>query len=408
MTTRTPVSLITGLCLMEILGMATFATFPVLIPTLQSEWDINNTEAGWISGVYFAGYVVAVALLTALTDRMDTRRIYLACMTISVVSAVGFALFATDIWTASCWRTLQGIGLAGTYMPGLRALTDRLPQHLQSRATALYTSSFGIGASLSYYLSGLLATHLSWELACGLLAIGPLVALGMAMFMLDARRPEPDHKPTTRLLDFRPVIANRPALGFTIAYMVHNAELFAFRSWIVAFLIFSQMQQPTGAIGTSWNAATIVALLGLVGLPASVLGNELAARIGRQKTTIAIMLLSVLLGSAFGFTAQLPLEFVILLAFLYHIVISGESATVTAGVMQVAQPRYKGTTMAFHSVVGFTGGLIGPLLFGLILDLGGGATQTQAWGIAFATVALLMLAGPAAIIRLVGLKKNLL
>ena len=38
-----------------------------------------------------------------------------------------------------------GIGFAGVFMPGLKALSDRIEEHRQSRAVAMYTSLSGIG-----------------------------------------------------------------------------------------------------------------------------------------------------------------------------------------------------------------------------------------------------------------------
>src|SRR3546814_13758240 len=104
---------------------------------------MSNTEAGWISGIYYGGYVAAVPVLTGLTDRMDARRILFFALGLSAVSALGFAFLASGVWSATLWRCLQGIGLAGTYMPGLKALTDRIPDRLQSRYVAFYTSTFG-------------------------------------------------------------------------------------------------------------------------------------------------------------------------------------------------------------------------------------------------------------------------
>jgi len=34
-------------------------------------------RGGLIGGIYFAGYMVAVPVLTSLTDRIDSRRVYL-------------------------------------------------------------------------------------------------------------------------------------------------------------------------------------------------------------------------------------------------------------------------------------------------------------------------------------------
>ena len=76
--------------------------------------------------------------------------------------------------------------------------------------------------------------------------------------------------------------------------------------------------------------------------------------------------------------------------------VSGESASVTAGALGSAAPGYRGATMAMHSTLGFTGSFFGPLIFGLVLDLAGGES-VMAWGLAFAHMGVVMLAGPLAL-----------
>src|SRR3546814_19447797 len=80
-----------SLCLVEILALLAATTFPALLPTFLAEWRMSNTEAGWISGIYYGGYVAAVPVLTSLTDRMDARRILFFALGLSAVSALGFA-----------------------------------------------------------------------------------------------------------------------------------------------------------------------------------------------------------------------------------------------------------------------------------------------------------------------------
>ena len=390
-----PIFLILAMCLAEILGMTAFASFPALLPTFRHEWGLSNTESGWIGGVYFAGYLLAVPVLVSLTDRVDPRRIYLACMAISALAALGFALAAGDVASASLWRGLQGVGLAGTYMPGLKALADSVPARLQSRAVAFYTSSFGIGSSLSFVLAGEIAGLLDWRWAFGLSALGPLLAIPMVLTVLRPRPPTPDGRPATRLLDFRPVFRNRRAIAFTLGYTVHNWELFGYRTWIVAFLVFAQSQQPDGAIGIAWAATTIAALVNLVGLPSSVLGNEAAHRFGRRPVLIAVMGASAVAGTVFGFSGMAaPFVLVVVLAFVYGVTVIADSATLTAGVVAAADPRYRGATMAVHSTIGFVGSFLGPLAFGAVLDAGGGETSGTAWGLAFASLGVVILIGP--------------
>ena len=80
--------LVALMCTAEILCMAGFATYPALLPVLRADWALSNTAAGFVGGILFFGYVVAVPVLTSLTDRIDARRVYLVSCLIAA-SGVG-------------------------------------------------------------------------------------------------------------------------------------------------------------------------------------------------------------------------------------------------------------------------------------------------------------------------------
>jgi hypothetical protein len=52
------------LCAAEVPTMVGVFSFPALLPDFVAEWGLSNTEAGWISGSIFAGYTLAVPVLT--------------------------------------------------------------------------------------------------------------------------------------------------------------------------------------------------------------------------------------------------------------------------------------------------------------------------------------------------------
>ncbi len=387
-------SLIVAMCLAEILGMASFAMFPALMPGFIAEWSLSNTEAGWINGLYFAGYTIAVPVLVSMTDRVDPRRIYLVSAVVTVVSALGFAFLAEGFWSAVILRTLAGVGLAGTYMPGLKSLSDRLEGAAQSRSVAVYTASFGIGASFSFAIAGELAERLDWQ---GAFIVGggtAFLALLIVAVVLPSAAPQ-RVEPESHLLDFRPVFRNRTAMGYVLAYAAHNWELFGLRSWIVAFLVYAQSLQQDDA--TWWSPPLVAAAINLVGWPASVFGNEIAVRLGRQRTVIFVMTASALYAVLFGFSASLPFVVIVALSLVYGMTVTGDSASITAGVVAAARPEYRGATMAVHSCIGFAGASAGPIVFGVVLDVAGGGTSTMAWGLAFATMGLGVALGPIAV-----------
>lgn len=399
-----PGGLIAVACVVEILSMTTLATFPSLIPAFRADWSISNTAAGWIGGIYYVGLMLAVALSTALTDRTNAKTVFLAGLAIGAIGALGFALSASGAWSAGLWRLLQGIGLGATYMPGLKLLNDLLPEQARSRATAIYTASYYLAAGLSYFLALELAHRVGWAWTFGLAALGPVSAFVLAALLIPAA-PTLAAPPETRLLDYRPIVRNRAALGFSLLYALHNLELFAFSTWVVPLLVFSRSLQDPAALGVEWHLGTIAALISVIALPASVTGNEVAHRIGRQRVVIGVMILSAALGIVLGAAANAAYWLVVTICFAFSALIAADSATLTAGMVQVAAPRYRGTTMSLYAMIGFTGAFIGPVVFGAALDLAGGDTAPGAWFAAFGAVSLLVLLGPLVVRALIGMEQ---
>ncbi len=378
----------------EILGMAGFATFPALLPVFVAEWSLSNTEAGWVSGIFYAGYLLSVPFLTGLTDRLDPRRILLLGTTLSGLAALGFGLAAEGFWTALSFRFLAGIGLAGTFMPGLKLLSDHTEGRLQSRYVAFYTSSFSIGASISYFMSGEVSALAGWRWSFSLASVGSLAAAVLIAAKAPAGKPHLPNAGAGKVVDFRPILKARPAMGYIVAYAAHVWELFSMRSWIVAFLAYSQNLHP-GSVSPLWSVTRIAAIVNLLGLPSSLGGNELAARFGRRRVIVGIMLLSAAVSGVIGFTAPYPAPIVVGLCFFYGITVMADSASLTAGALAAAPSGLRGATLAVHSTLGFTAAFLGPLAVGAVLDIMGGTTR--AWGFAFITMGLGGVAGPVAL-----------
>src|SRR5208282_5792090 len=145
--------------------MFSISSFAALLPEFQRLWSLDNTEAGWISSLYLAGYVVAVPVLVGSTDHTDPRKIYLFSLIIGGLASVAYALFAQGFWSAAVFRFIAGLGLAGTYMPGLKLLTDRVHGPRQNRYVAYYTSGFSLGTAFSYAYTAEMADWLGWGAA---------------------------------------------------------------------------------------------------------------------------------------------------------------------------------------------------------------------------------------------------
>jgi len=387
---RSPVALIVLMCLCEVLTTLDAFAFASLLPEFRTLWTLSATELGWISGIFYAGYTLAVPVLVSLTDRIDARPIYMSGAAIIALSSFGFALFADGFWTALVFRFFAGVGFAGAYMPGLRVLIDRYDGPNQPRAIACYTAFFSLGVANSYLIAGTLSDLFGWQAVFWATGGAAAAAVVIVLALLRGKKPPPPST-TVSVFDFRPILSNRAVMGYVLGYAVHAWELLGLRAWIVGFLAFS-----AGVAGGSVSISpTIAAAFGAVlAIFASIAGGELATRYGRRRVVSLIMLISAVGGCSVGLAGTLPYGWVIFLTMAYIVLVQGESAALTTGTVQAAPPGRQGATLAVHSIFGFTGGFFGPLVFGIALDGFGGVESGAAWGAAFATLGLAVVTGP--------------
>jgi MFS family permease len=388
------------LCVALVLAMAGTMTFQALIPTFIAEWQLSHAEAGWISGAAYAGYMAGVPFLVTLTDRIDGRRIVIAFALVASLSSLGFALLADGLWSAVVFRMLNGLALAGTYMPGLKALTDRVEGPRASRYQSLYTATFSVGTGLSLLQAGLVGDWLGWRPAFAVAGIAPLLAALLVGWRVQPLSPAAPERIPERLFDVRPVLRNREAIGYVLGYGAHTWELFGFRTWLVAFMAFAAASQG-GGVSDSTISIWATAIL-MLGLPASVLGNELATRIGRRRVLTLFMLVSAAFAASLGFAAALPFWLTVAVLALYSATVMTDSASLTVGAVNAAAAERRGITMAVHSTVGSLTAFLSPLASGLALDLSGGGTTALSWVACFATLGAGVALGPLALAWLVG------
>ena len=96
----------------------------------------------------------------------------------------------------------------------------------------------------------------------------------------------------------------------------------------------------------------------------------------------------------FGFMGGLPYPWLVLICIVYSLFVQGDSAALHTGVVQMADPKRRGTTMAVQSLMGFACAFVGPLTVGAVLDAVGGGKTILSWGAAFMTMGFVVALGP--------------
>jgi MFS family permease len=386
------------LCLVQLFIMMVFINYSAVLPQLKDEWGMNNTMAGSILSVYQLGYIASGVILSALTDRLNTRNIFIASALWSASANLLFALYAHDYASALVFRALTGIGMGGTYMPGIKLVAERFAANERGRAIGIYVGSLMLGASLSLALTGWLSSAFGWRNA--FLAGSAFVYLGTALSLLVFRgyRPVFHQKVAARKGLAAETLGNRSALLMILGYASHMWEMYGMRGWIAPFFTASLIAHGIArGVAPGW-AATAAALVIGVGALSTALTGSLSDRLGRTRTISIVMAGSACCSFAFGWLINCQPVYAVGFGLVYGFLVSAESPVFSTALTELVTPAYLGAAMGMQSLIGYSLAMISPTVFGWALDLthnyrplGGFSVD---WGIAFATAGLGGVAGP--------------
>ena len=378
-------------CFVQMVSMTGFAVWPIYLVELQLQWNLSNSEAGWISGSFYIGYVIATPFLVSMTDTFDARKLYCFSSLLGCFGLLLFSFFASNALNASiCW-SLVGAGLAGTYMPGLQILNSRLNRISREKYVAVYTSFFGLGVAFSFSLFGILKSYqISWEHAFIFASVILFLCAFPLLLFSGNEIEEINKKPYQGIIKvIVPIFGtfkNKKALPFILGYGGHTYELFGFRSWTFPCILFLS-NHFNNSVSDAF-IANCIGLMGFLGIFASIFGAKYCIGKDRAQIVSKMGLIcfvgSILTAISFWFSFWLAL----LMLLIYNALIVLDSGSLTTGTVVNGKPEDRGVRLALHSMVGFFGGALGGPIIGFILDNFGGQTSHLAWFLSFTCLGL--------------------
>ena len=378
-------------CFVQMISMVGFAIWPIYLIDLQLKWNLSNSEAGWVSGAFYIGYVVATPFLVSLTDTFDARKLYSISCIIGSAGLLFFSLFATNAVNASIFWSLVGVGLAGTYMPGLQILNSRLNKVSREKYVAVYTSFFGLGVAFSFSFFGILKNYnVTWEnsflIASLILFICSFPLLIFSGKEIEERQTKPYLGIIKVLISIFRTFSNKQASPFILGYGGHTYELFGFRSWTFPCIIF--LSSHFNVSVSDAFIANSIGLMGFLGIFASIYGAKYCIGKNRAQVVSNMGMLcfvgSILTAISFWFSFWLAL----LMLFVYNALIILDSGSLTTGTVVNGSSVDRGSRLALHSIVGFFGGALGGPVVGLCLDIFGGENNMMGWIFGFICLGL--------------------
>ena len=382
------------------------AVMPVLIQ--NKEWGITAVEAGFIGSLSLFGMMLGAMLAGYLTDIVGRRPIVLACVA-SFSIFTGLCAVATNLQMFGAFRLLAGLGFGGA-LPTVIALTmEYVRIERRQFYNGVIQTGFPIGGAIISVIAIFVIPAFGWHslfAAAGVIGIGLFVVayrnLPESLAFLVARGRHEEAQALAERYDLgrsaesavalqaAPPVADgrrRSALrtlfvpGFRLATVLF--PLISFFGLLVSYGMNTWIPQILRSTGYDLGSALTFLLAFNIGSAIGmVVLTGLADRFGSRKVIStgfvlgALAVATLTLGPAQGVVFAL----VLLIGFC------ASSQTAVYGFAGIYYPAAsRGTVLGLCTGLGRLGGVVGPIMVGLIMATSAGATGAF-W--AFAAVGL--------------------
>ncbi len=336
----------------ELLGMSVWFAASAVAPHLRSEWGLSVAQAGWLTTTVQLGFVAGtiVAALLNLADVIPSRRLFAASAVLAGLANASL-LMAGGFGLALGLRFATGFFLAGVYPPGMKMAATWFRAN-RGLAIGAVVGALTVGKAFPYLvdaIGGAGVGFVVWSTTGSAFLAALLVAVG--------------YRDGPHAFERRPfswglvgtVLRDREWRLATGGYLGHMWELYAFWTWIVAFLAASSAARAgvpwTGEYPTAVKLIAFAAIA--VGGPACVWGGRVADRVGRERLTIRALSTSgacaLLAGLVFGSGLLLLVPLVLVWGFF----VIADSAQFSALVTEVSPSHAVGTALTIQVAVGF-------------------------------------------------------
>jgi MFS family permease len=382
------------LAIAELLGMSLWFAASAVTPQLRAIWGLTTSEAAWLTTIVQLGFVcgTAVAALLNLPDLIPAGRLFSGAAFLG--AAANAAILAVPGYgSALVLRFLTGFFLAGVYPPAMKMAATWFRSQ-RGLAIGVIVGALTVGKATPYLVRAIPRVGLQPVVLTA--SVGAILAGLLVMFGY-REGPFPFTSRPFSWSHVRDVVRVREWRLATASYLGHMFELYAFWTWVPAFLAAS----IAAAAGGRYRAPRAISLLAFatiaVGGFGSVWGGIFADKRGRERLVTISLFVSGSCCLLSGFLFGGPIWALGALAMAWGFFVIADSAQFSTLVTESVPAHTVGTALTLQTSLGF-------LLTMLPMQIVPLIAQRVGWRWSFAVLALGPLAGIAAIRRLAAIR----
>jgi ACS family D-galactonate transporter-like MFS transporter len=365
----------------------------VAAPVLTRELSLSPAQLGLLFSAFFWTYSLCQIPAGWLADRVNLKLLYAAAYTLwSVVTLV--TGFTHSISALLIVRLFLGLGESVAYPACSQILVSNFSEHERGRANSLIEVGAKSGPALGTLLGGLVVAYWGWRVL--FVAAGAIGLLWLVPWYFCAetgeRVPRESSLPSP---SFFHVLGRRDTFGTSLGMFCYGYAWYFLLSWLPYYLVVERH--------LSVRAMAVVGALPFCGSALSVLVCGWASdRLIARGASVTRVRKSFVVGGLLLCTLMLPAamvrdtSFALVLLAVVSLAAGLFSSNVWAITQTLAGRAAAGKWTGIQNATGNLGGVVSPLMTGLIVS------RTHSFFLAFACAAAALVIGAGAYLFLVG------
>jgi MFS family permease len=357
---------LTILTLVHAVGTLHMVSVMAMAPVIQQDLDLNVTQVGLLVTAYYGAQTIGAMPAGGIVDRLGVGWALVVAQVILIMGAISLSQAASfGLAFGSC--ALMGLGYSITNPATARGVLEWFPPERRATAMGIKQTGVPIGGVLAAG-NGALVILISWQhilwIIAGLTAVSALLSLRLA------ERPRWHSSGSVRsvIANLVEVMRDRNLGILFVAGGFYNMGQMNFFAYLTLFMReAAQASQPVAGICLA--VAQAASAVGRVGW--GVVSDTLFR--GRRKPLVIILCAaSVIFLAAMAVVAPgWGVTVGITLALLLGLTIASFASLTQTLAVEVVEPRLAGSAMGYTLMGTALGGVIGPPLFGVAVDLTG-------------------------------------
>ncbi|MBD7967875.1 MFS transporter [Paenibacillus gallinarum] len=340
-------------------GMMSF-----IVAALAKEWLLSPGEVGLITSSTSIGMVVGAALAGTLADKYGRKAVLMWTLLIFSVAS-GFSALATGYVFLCLIRFVAGIGLGGELPVASTLVSESVPAKERGRAVVLLESFWAAGWIISALISYFIIPEYGWRVA---FLIGALPAF-YALYLRKAIQDPPDFNKKKELKK----ISFREKFKSVWSIEHRKTTLMLWILWFTVVFSYYGMFLWLPSVMTSKGYELVksfqyVLIMTLAQLPGYFTAAYFIEKFGRKFVLVVYLVMTGFSALWFG-NASSELSLIIAGMSLSFFNL-GAWGGMYAYTPELYPLRTRSTGVGLSASVGRIGGVIAPLLVGLLVQKG--------------------------------------